>query len=145
MEEFGACWAEEDKPYLRALPDTPGHEADSDVFCNTQDKLILAQVLNSYDQETVDFYRWKASYTKSGLSELITRRSGIDIGELQSMEVLERGKSYRCTKLRINGSLKSLIVGKELEIRRILSESHLKSSAFDVVEDGDNVCLEGRG
>ena len=145
MEEFGACWAEEDKPYLRALPDTPGHEADSDVFCNTQDKLILAQVLNSYDQETVDFYRWKESYTKSGLSELITRRSGIDIGEFHSMEVLERGKSYRCTKLRINGSLKTLIVGKELEIRRILSESHLKSSAFDVVEDGDNVCLEGRG
>ena len=145
MEEFGACWAEEDKPYLRALPDTPGHEADSDVFCNTQDKLILAQVLNSYDQETVDFYCWKESYTKSGLSELITRRSGIDIGEFHSMEVLERGKSYRCTKLRINGSLKTLIVGKELEIRRILSESHLKSSAFDVVEDGDNVCLEGRG
>ena len=145
MEEFSACWADKDKPYLRALPDTPGHASVDNVFCNTGDKTILAQVLNSYDQETTDFYRWKESYTKLQLSELITRRSGIDIGEFQSMKVLERGRSYRCTKLRITGSLKTLIVGKELEIRRILSESHLKSSAFDVVVDGDNVYLEGRG
>lgn len=145
MEEFGACWADEDKPYLKALPDTPGYELNAEAFCNTEDKEILGQVLNSYDQETVDFYRWKESYTKAELSELITRKSGIDIGELQSMEVLERGKSYRCVKLQIKGSLKTLIVGKELEIRRILSESHLKSSAFDIVMDADNVILEGRG
>lgn len=145
MEEFGTCWADEDKPYLKALPDTPGYELNTDAFCNTEDKEILGQVLNSYDQETVDFYRWRESYTKAELSELITRKSGIDIGELQSMEVLERGKSYRCIKLQIKGSLKTLIVGKELEIRRILSESHLKSSAFDIVMDADNVILEGRG
>ena len=145
MEEFGSCWTDEDKPYLQALPDTHGHEHGGDVFCDTQDKEILGQVLNSYDQETVDFYRWTETYSKEGLAGLISRKSGVDIGELLSLEVMERGQSYRCTKLRIVGSKKTLIVGKELEIRRLLSESHLKSSAFDVLFEGDMVVFEGRG
>ena len=145
MEVFGSCWGDEDKPYLQALPDTHGHECGGDVFCDTQDKDILGQVLNSYDQETVDFYRWSESYSKDELAGLISRKSGIDIGELLSMEVLDRGKSHRCTKLKIVGSMKTIVVGKELEIRRLLSESHLKSSAFDVKFEGDVVVLDGRG
>lgn len=145
MERFSACWADEDKPYLQALPDTPGHNPDGRCFCDTQDKEILGQVLNGYDQETVDFFRWEERYTREVLAGIICRRSGYDIGELISLEVLERGESYRCTKLRITGSQKTLVLGKELEIRRVLSESHLKSSAFDVLMEGDEVVLRGRG
>lgn len=145
MERFSACWADEDKPYLQPLPDTPGHDSDARCFCDTQDKEILGQVLNGYDQETVDFFRWEVRYERSELAGLISRRSGHDIGELVSMEVLERGDSYRCVKLKITGSKMTLVLGKELEIRRILSESHLKSSAFDVVMEGDEVILNGKG
>ena len=138
MEKFSTCWDDVDMPYLQPLPDAPGHIAgDVDngevkCFCDTQDKEILGQVLNNYDQETVDFYRWKVEYGRSEISELIARRSGIDIGLVQKLEPLERGESQRIYKLRIVGSEKTITVGKELEIRRLLSESHLKSSAFEV-------------
>lgn len=145
MERFSSCWADEDKPYLQALHDTPGHDPEGKCFCATDDKAILGQVLNGYDQETVDFYRWQEVYDRKELAELIERRSGHRIGDLVSMEVLERGESYRCVKLKIVGTDMTLVVGKELEIRRILSESHLKSSAFDVVMEGDKVVLNGRG
>lgn len=145
MERFPSCWADEDKPYLRDLPDTPGHDPEGKCFCATEDKAILAQVLNGYDLETVDFYRWQEVYDRSELAGLIERRSGHHIGGLVSMEVLERGESYRCVKLKIGGTDMTLVVGKELEIRRILSESHLKSSAFDVVMEDDKVILNGRG
>lgn len=88
--------------------------------------------MNDYDLETNDFYDWTVEYGREELSELISRCSGTDIGQLQALEPLERGASGRISKLKIVGSGKTLIVGKELEIRRILSESHLKSSAFDV-------------
>lgn len=144
-ERFSACWADEDKPYLQALPDTPGHDPDGQCFCDTNDQEILGQVLNSYDQETVDFYRWKVEHDRAELAGLIRLRSGYDIGELLSMEVLQRGESYRCVKLGITGSKMRLVIGKELEIRRILSESHLKSSSFDIRFEGDKVILDGRG
>ena len=131
METFSTCWSDEDLPYLQALADAPEH-GEGKCFCDTQDKEILGQVLNNYDQETVDFYRWTVEYKKDELSELIVRRSGINIGTIQALEPLERGESGRICKLRIVGSEKTLTVGKELEIRRVLSESHLKSSAFDV-------------
>ncbi len=131
-ETFGTCWDDREYPYLQALPDTPEHEPGADVFCNTDDAEILGQVLNDYDLETGDFYEWTVEYGRDELSELICRRSGVEIGQLQALEPMERGKSGRICKLRIVGSERSLIVGKELEIRRILSESHLKSSAFDV-------------
>ena len=133
MESFSTCWEDKDYPYLQPLPDTPGHAQDGECFCNTTDKAILSQVLNNYDQETVDFYRWTQDYGRDELSELICRRSGLDIGRVISLEPLERGGSGRIMKLRITGSDKTVVVGKELEIRRILSESHLKSSMFDVV------------
>lgn len=145
MERFSTCWEDKDHPYLQPLPDTPDHSEDGECFCNTRDKEILSQVLNNYDQETVDFYRWTVAYGRSELSELIERRSGHKIGEILSFEPLERGESGRISKLRIVGSEMTLTVGKELEIRRILSESHLKSSAFDVEMTLDKILLDGAG
>ena len=162
MEKFSTCWGDEDMPYLQPLADAPGHgEAGPDAgdircFCDTRDKEILGQVLNNYDQETVDFYRWRVEYGRAELSELVARRSGIELGLIQKLEPLERGESERIYKLRITGSQKTLTVGKELEIRRLLSESHLKSSAFEVeyLADGqtagpdaewDTLVLHGKG
>ena len=145
MESFSTCWEDMDYVYLQPLPDTPGHEAGAECFCNTQDKTILEQVLNNYDQETVDFYHWKEEYDRSYLSELIARRSGVDLGDVISINPLERGESGRIWKLEIIGSKSTLVVGKELEIRRVLSESHLKSSAFEVIFEDSKVILQGKG
>lgn len=133
MEEFSTCWAEEEHPYLMALPDAPGYSSEEKPFCAKADAEILAQVLNSYDRETEHFYRWTVEYGRDEVSELIARKSGVDIGRLVSLVALERGLSGRMIKLEVTGSLKTLVLGKELEIRRLLSESHLKSSAFDVI------------
>ncbi|MDE6177079.1 MAG: hypothetical protein K2F71_06005, partial [Paramuribaculum sp.] len=96
--------------------------------------------------ETTDFYRWSVDYTPEQLADIIRRRSGIDFGEILAIEPLGRGPSGRISRLRITGRLRSIIVGKELEIRRWLSESHLKSSAFDVSRDSSgNWHFEGRG
>ena len=145
METFSTCWEDKDYAYLQPLPDAPGHNEEAGCFCNTADKGILSQVLNNYDQETVDFYRWTEVYGRQELADLIERKSGVRIGRLVGMEPLERGLSGRIWKLRIVGSEKTMIVGKELEIRRILSQSHLKSSAFDVEFTDDKVILHGSG
>ena len=145
MEIFSTCWEDKDHAYLQPLPDTPGHAEGGECFCNTQDKEILGQVLNGYDQETVDFYRWVVEYDRKELGELIARRSGRDLGAIRQMEPIDRGPSGRIYKLRIEGEKGIMIVGKELEIRRILSESHLKSSAFDVHYDGERIILHGSG
>ena len=145
MEAFSTCWEDKDYAYLQPLPDAPGHNEEAGSFCNTADKGILSQVLNNYDQETVDFYRWTEVYGRQELADLIERKSGVRIGRLIGMEPLERGASGRIWKLRIEGSEKTMVVGKELEIRRILSESHLKSSAFDVEFTDDKVILHGSG
>ena len=146
FEEFQNCWENVKHPYLigqrdckveSQLPDlTIEAEADkwirtsSVAFCNTQDKKILSQVLNNYDQETADFYRWKVSYSQQELSTLINQRSGIDFGQILDLIPIERGTSGRLVRLKIVGTLRTLIIGKELEIRRTLSTSHLYSSAF---------------
>ena len=161
FEEFQNCWEPVKYSYLvkvrdgkntQDIPDRTieenAHEwimTSPEAFCNTTDQKILSQVLNNYDQETTDFYRWREVYDRDFLSDLIKRRSGYDLGKLISLEPLERGKSGRIMKLKITGSEQTLIVGKELEIRRILSESHLKSSAFDVIYEGDDIILEGKG
>ena len=145
MEVFSTCWEDKDMPYLQPLPDTPDHDSHGDCFCNTVDKSILSQVLNNYDQETVDFYRWTETFDRDQLSDLILRKNGFDLGRILSLEPLERGASGRIMKLKITGAKKTLVVGKELEIRRILSESHLKSSAFDVRYEDDRIVLEGKG
>ncbi len=145
MERFSTCWEDRDYDYLQPLADSLGHSSAETCFCDTRDKEILSQVLNNYDQETVDFYRWTVEYDRKELAGLIERRSGIKIGELNAIEPLERGESGRIFKLRIEGSEKTLIVGKELEIRRILSESHLKSSAFEIEMTPEKIVLHGSG
>ena len=145
MEKFSVCWEDKDYGYLVPLSDAPGHDSEQKCFCDTRDKEILGQVLNNYDQETVDFYRWTQEYGIDELSELISRRSGHHIGRIRSMDALERGESGRICRLKITGSEKTLIVGKELEIRKILSESHLKSSAFEIEMTKDKVILHGKG
>ncbi len=148
FEEFQNCWENVRHPYLigqrdsqteNKLPDlTVEVEADKWIrtspvaFCNTQDKEILSQVLNNYDQETADFYRWKVSYSQEELSELIHKRSGIGFGKIIDLIPVERGTSGRLVRLKIVGTLRTLTIGKELEIRRTLSTSHLYSSAFVV-------------
>ncbi len=145
MEKFSTSWEDKDYPYLQALPDTPNHVEGEIPFCNTSDPEILSQVLNNYDQETTDFYEWEQVYVNDYLSELIEKKTGHKLGRLLKFEVLDRGESGRIFKLKIIGENKTLVVGKELEIRRILSESHLKSSAFEVELKGDKVVLKGRG
>jgi stage II sporulation protein D len=102
------------------------------AFCNTNDKGVLSQVLPDFDQATSDFYRWQVTYSQKELSSLIFRKTGIDFGEIISLQPVERGYSARLIKLKITGTKKILILGKELEIRRALSSSHLYSSAFVV-------------
>ena len=145
MELFSTCWEDQDPPYLQSLPDTPGWEEGADPFCDTDDKAILSQVLNDYDLETKDFFRWRTEYTRKELSELVNRRSGIDFGEIRDLVPVERGPSGRLKKLRVIGTNTSMVIGKELIIRKWLSESHLKSSAFSISWDGDRLVLDGSG
>lgn len=149
-EEFQYCWEDTPKNYLTAVRDialgiestlpnlTNEEEAEKWIrfnppaFCNTQDKRILSQVLNDYDQETVDFYRWKVTLTQEKLQQLIANRLKMDLGSILDMKSVERGTSGRISKLQIIGTEKTFTIGKELEIRRTLSDSHLLSSAFIV-------------
>ena len=148
FEEFQNCWENVKHPYLigqrdskteTRLPDlTKEVEADKWIrtspaaFCNTHNKQVLSQVLNNYDQETTDFYRWRVCYSQQELSELIHKRSGIEFGKIIDLIPVERGTSGRLVRLKIVGTLRTLIIGKELEIRRTQSSSHLYSSAFVV-------------
>ena len=149
-EEYQYCWENIKMPYLLAVRDTAKGvkdedtipdltveaEADKwirtapDAFCNTHDKTILSQVLNDFDQETTDFYRWRVEYTQQELHDLITEKMKMDLGDILDLVPVERGKSGRLCKLKIVGSKRSFTIGKELEIRRVLSTSHLYSSAF---------------
>jgi len=111
------------------------------AFCNTVDKQVLSQVLLDYDQETTDFYRWKVEYTQSELSELIKEKSGIDFGDILDFIPVQRGASARLIKLKVVGTKKTMIIGKELEIRKLLSKTHLYSSAivFDKLDEIEGV------
>lgn len=161
VEEFQNCWENKQFSYLVKLRDAADNKDIPDLtiepefitwvntrpdsFCDTTDKTILGQVLNNYDQETTDFYRWEVRYSQKELSELVYKRSGIDFGTIQSLIPIERGTSGRLTKLKIVGSKKTMIIGKELEIRRTLSTSHLYSSAFIIHKEGDHFILKGSG
>lgn len=160
MEEFQYCWDDTPKPYLKGIGDTPEETipdltveenarqwilSSPNSFCNTTDKRILSQVLNDYDQETTDFYRWRVSYTQEELSKLVEKKLGAGLGTITDMRPLKRGTSGRICELRITGTKKTIVVGKELEIRRALSESHLYSSAFVVEKQGDTFTLIGAG
>lgn len=149
-EEFQYCWEDTPKTYLTAVRDialgvehtlpnlTNEEEAEKWIrfnppaFCNTQDKKILSEVLNDYDQETVNFYRWKETLSQEKLQQLIADKLKMDLGAILDMKAVDRGKSGRISKLQIIGTEKTFTIGKELEIRRTLSDSHLLSSAFVV-------------
>jgi SpoIID/LytB domain protein len=143
------CWEDAPKPYLVSVHDaaTP----DGDPFCHTSDKRILRQVLNDYDQETPDFYEWKVVYTQAELAALVSEKLKMDFGKIVSLEPLERGRSGRISRLRIVGTERQFTIGKELEIRRALSATHLLSSCFEVhTEDfvtgiPQRFILNGRG
>ena len=135
-EEFQYCWEDTPKPYLVSV---------EDPFCNTNDKEVLAQVLNDYDQETNDFYRWTVEYTVDEISDLVREKLKDDFGTITDLIPLERGKSGRIWKLKIVGTKKTFTIGKELEIRRALSNSHLYSSAFDVEKTEKGFRLKGKG
>ena len=156
-EEFQYCWEDTQKNYLSSVRDiiqgvksvgsaSPAplpslqDEAAADAwirsnppaFCNTTDKKILSQVLNDYDQETADFYRWKVTLTQEKLKQLLDEKLKMNFGDILDLQAEERGKSGRISKLRIVGTEKTFVIGKELEIRRALSDTHLYSSAFVV-------------
>ena len=161
-EEFQYCWENIKKPYLLAVRDSDtmgGQNGTSTLpdltveknaeewirtapesFCNTNDRKILSEVLNDYDQETTDFYRWHISYTQEQIKTLLANKLKIDFGDIVDLVPLERGRSGRICRLKIVGTERTFTIGKELEIRRALSESHLYSSAFVVdkenIEDG---------
>ena len=153
VEEFQYCWEDIRKPYLQALPDTmpdatslPNltNEAvarqwilsSPNAFCNTTDQKVLSQVLNDFDQETTDFYRWTQIYSQAEVKQLLEEKLAMQFGDIIDLIPMERGKSGRIYRLKIIGTQRTLIIGKELEIRRALSKSHLYSSAF-VVEKVD--------
>lgn len=154
-ELFEKTWEPVNHPYLQAIVDNPktpaGYNMDltnedaadrwirtsPEAFCNTHDKKVLSQVLNDYDQETTDFYRWKVVYSQEKIAELISRKTGKDFGAIIDLVPVERGNSGRLIKLKIVGTKLTLTIGKELQIRKVLSESHLYSSAF--VIDKNNI------
>lgn len=141
-EEYRSAWDDREVPYLISLPDT---DAGGQVYCDTQDPELLAQILPGFDQETQDFYRWTVRYSGEELRELVRARLGEDPGTVTGLEALQRGPSGRIVRLRIEGKSRTLVVGKELEIRRVLSRSHLYSSAFDVERVGEDFVLHGKG
>jgi stage II sporulation protein D len=148
-EEFQYAWENKQIPYLAGISDsrlqhppiTTEREAEEwvlgspEAFCNTTDGKILKQVLPSYDQETTDFFRWTVAYSREELEEMLRTKSGYEFGTLKNLIPLQRGPSGRIYRLRIEGSRITMVVGKELEIRRWLSKSHLYSSAFIVEKE----------
>ncbi len=152
-EKFSTCWQEKDEDYLVSLADAQDEFAKPDfsderraeewilgnppAFCNTNDEKILSQVLNDYDRETKEFYRWTVEYGQAELAELIREKREEDFGDILALEPVERGEGGHLSKLRIVGSKKTMVIGKELEIRRTLSPSHLYSSAFVVKTEGN--------
>lgn len=148
METFETCWDDDPRPYLRARRDTPVESDFPDLtdegkarewiesspasFCNTSDRRILSQVLNGYDCETPDFYRWTVELPQQKAATLITDRLGEDLGDIIDLRPLVRGASARIRELLVIGSKGRIVVGKELTIRRLLSDTHLYSSAFTV-------------
>lgn len=135
-ELFSTCWEDVDLPYLQSV---------EDPFCDCENSSILSQVLNDYDLHTADFHDWTVQYTTDELSELIRTRTGIDFGTIVALEAVERGPSGRIKYLRITGTLREEVIGKELTIRKALSSSHLKSSAFEIEKSPDGFVLKGRG
>ena len=161
-EEFETCWQDEHKPYLVALRDSSINEgalpdltveenarqwilSEPKSFCNSADGNILSESLNGYDLETPDFYRWTVEYTTAQISDIFRRKSGLDIGDIVDLRPIKRGPSGRIYELEIEGTKNTVTIGKELEIRRTLSESHLFSSAFVAKKTPEGFIIKGAG
>lgn len=135
-ELFSTCWQDIDYDYLQSV---------DDEFCNTSDSAVLKLVLNDYDQKTIDFHDWTVTYSQSEISTLFEKKTQLGVGIIQEIIPLKRGSSGRISLLRVVGSLKTVEIGKELMIRKAFSESHLYSSAFEVMKEGDSFTLKGCG
>ena len=158
-EEFDTAWDNKRVPYLASISDAsvPHHSIKTEeeasrwilskpeAYCNTKDEGLLGKILPDSDRETKDFFRWRVEYSKEELEEILREKSGFDFGTLQEIVPVRRGPSGRISQLRIVGSRRSMIVGKELEIRRWLSRSHLYSSAFLVTFEAGQFILNGAG
>jgi SpoIID/LytB domain protein len=154
-EVYSTAWEDQEIPYLTSLYDGPGKllpqspenfiRAEPPAYCNTRDTELLARILPGFDQETRDFYRWTVTYSPEELGELIKARLGVVLGPIRDLESLARGPSGRIYRLKITGEKDHLVVGKELEIRRALSRSHLYSSAFVVDKKDGKLVLRGAG
>lgn len=154
-ERYATAWEDVDVPYLEPVCDGPSSLQASTpeswitsappAYCNTNDVALLAGILPGFDQETRDFYRWLVEYTAEEIAELVKSRIGADLGPIRDIESLARGPSGRIYRLRITGERDFVIIGKELEIRRALSRTHLYSSAFVVEKKSDSFILHGAG
>src|SRR5215475_8809384 len=154
-ELYSTAWEDQDIPYLRSFFDGPDPSpsyssetlirSEPPAYCNTRDKDLLSRILPGFDQETQDFFRWRVEYSPEEMAELIQARLGVDPGPIRAVESLARGPSGRIYRLKITGEKDYIIVGKELEIRRALSRSHLYSSAFVVDKEAGRFVLRGAG
>ena len=154
-ERYATAWEDEAIPYLESVYDgsaqPPAHTAETWIrsnppaYCNADDADLLTRVLPGFDQETRDFFRWRVAYTREELADLIRSRLDVDLGPIRDLQPLARGPSGRIYRLKIVGARDHLVIGKELEIRRALSRSHLYSSAFVVDQDSGRFVLSGAG
>jgi stage II sporulation protein D len=154
-ERYATAWEDAAIPYLESIYDGPSQSSSNTpetwirsappAYCNTDDSELLSRVLPGFDQETRDFYRWQVAYTPEELAELISNRLGVDLGPIRDVQALARGPSGRIYRLKIVGNRDYLIIGKELEIRRALSRTHLYSSAFVVDKEPDRLIIRGAG
>jgi SpoIID/LytB domain protein len=158
-EDFATAWDDKRVPYLTSISDAPvPHQpirteeeasawifSDPKAYCHTEDEDLLKKILHDFDRETKGFFRWKIEYSRSELEEILREKSGFDFGTLKEIVPLSRGPSGRISRLKIVGTKRSIVVGKELEIRRWLSRSHLYSSAFLVTVGAERITLHGAG
>jgi SpoIID/LytB domain protein len=158
-EEFNTAWDDKQVPYLQSIPDASiphrpiktEEEASTwilsnpEAYCKTKDRGLLEKILPDFDRETKNFFRWKVEYSRKELEEILREKSGFDFGTLQEIVPVSRGPSGRIFRLKIVGTKLSMIVGKELEIRRWLSRSHLYSSALMVTVEGERFIFHGAG
>jgi SpoIID/LytB domain protein len=154
-ERYATAWEDQEIPYLESVYDGPGQSgsdnpetwirSNAPAYCNTDDSKLLARVLPGFDQETHDFYRWRVTYTPDELADLIKFRLAVELGPIRDLQALARGPSGRIYRLKIVGERDYIIVGKELEIRRALSRTHLYSSAFVVDKESGSFVLRGAG
>jgi stage II sporulation protein D len=154
-ERYSTAWDDQDIPYLQSVYDGPSQSrsyspeglirSEPPAYCNTNDRELLSRILPGFDQETRDFYRWRVEYSPEELSDLIKSRLGVDLGPVRDLQALARGPSGRIYRLKVSGDRDHLIIGKELEIRRALSQTHLYSSAFVADKESGRFVLRGAG